>query len=60
MPDTDTMEEAELVGFDGDAAVIDGGVSPDVLDAARRRQESADEQRSLESCLKEVLRERSG
>jgi hypothetical protein len=51
-------EEAELVGFDGNAAVLEGGVSPDVVDDARRRQELASEPRTLESCLKEVLRDR--
>lgn len=52
------MTEAEIVGFDGDGVVIEGGVSPDVLDEARSRQEAAAESRSLRSCIREVLQER--
>ena len=53
------MTEAEIVGYDGDGVVIEGGgVSPDVLDEARSRQEAAAESRSLRSCIREVLQER--
>lgn len=53
------MGEPEVAGFDGDGVVIEGGgVSPDVLDEARSRQEAAAESRSLRSCIREVLQER--
>ena len=35
-----STEEAEVVGFDGDGVVIDGGVSPAVMDEARSRKEA--------------------
>jgi hypothetical protein len=60
------MCEPELVGFDGNAAVIDGGVSPAVMDAARSRQEEFkrkhpdDEQPSLRDCIVSVLEDREG
>jgi len=52
------MSEAEIVGFDGDGVVIEGGVSPDVLDEARSRKAAAGEPDTLRECIESVLRER--
>lgn len=58
------MNNAEVVGYDGDAVVIDGGVSPAVMDAARSRREAFKrenpdaEQPSLRECIVSVLDER--
>lgn len=52
------MTEAEIVGYDGDGVVIEGGVSPDVLDVARSRKAAAGEPDTLRECIESVLRER--
>lgn len=34
------MSDPEVIAFDGEAVVIEGGVSPDVLDEAQNRLEA--------------------
>ena len=60
-----SMTEAEIVGFDGDGVVIEGGVSPDVLDEAQSRKEAFKrnhppeaEPPALEDYIIDVLSER--
>lgn len=57
------MDESEVVDFDGNGVVIDGGVSPAVMDEARSRQEQIqrehpqDEAPTLRECIVSILRE---
>ena len=54
------MKEAELVGFDGDAAVIDGDVPMHVYEKAKERREQFERENpdseppKLAECIEEL------